>query len=181
MLFLNYRITELVHLRSFSPYKRIGMIYRFTPDYYTEKKTLKILHDMSNSVIKTRKIQLKEEIAKMAQRQTVPEGEDQFQVKGKIAFLDMLLLSKTSEGEPLSDQMIREEVDTFMFEVRRFIFVIILLKNIILHLWQFRAMILYRLVSPLQFTHWQTIQKYNNWLSRNSILYLEMMRLEMSL
>lgn len=37
-------------------------------------------------------------------------------IKKKMAFLDLLLLSRIN-GEPLSDISIREEVDTFLFEV----------------------------------------------------------------
>lgn len=37
-------------------------------------------------------------------------------IKNKHAFLDLLLLSEI-DGKKINDDLIREEVDTFMFEV----------------------------------------------------------------
>lgn len=77
---------------------------------------MKILHGTTHNVIRSRKQFLNQQITAnddMAKKL----HEDAFSGRKKVAFLDLLLLSKTHEGQPLSDSTIREEVDTFMFEV----------------------------------------------------------------
>lgn len=76
-----------------------------------EAKSLKILHDFTQRVIRTRR-------EKLIQSQTDlinDEFDNDFVKKEKPTFLELLLKS-TNNGEPLSDQDIQEEVDTFMFE-----------------------------------------------------------------
>lgn len=50
-------------------------------------------------------------------------------IRDKMALLDVLLQS-TIDGEPLNDESIREEVDTFMFEVhcRQFCFILLIIQ-----------------------------------------------------
>lgn len=95
--------------RAFS-LKRYDLFYPLSRDYYNEKKYVKVLHGMTNSVIKSRK----EELKKEEQHQKVTNEEE---IAKKLAFLDLLLKAQM-EGQDMPDDVIREEVDTFMFEVR---------------------------------------------------------------
>lgn len=81
--------------------------------YQTYNKTLKILHDFTNTIIKERRAEYRSNKDKNNQTNVSEEG-----IKRRAALLDMLMAT-TVEGEELSDEDIREEVDTFMFEVRQ--------------------------------------------------------------
>lgn len=85
-----------------------------TNDYVAHQRCLKILHDFSYKVIRERK----EEIAKEKQKaiDDTNDEEDESFCRKKLAFLD-LLIEASKDGEVLSTDDIREEVDTFMFEV----------------------------------------------------------------
>lgn len=101
----------------FDTLKRVEFIYRFTDMYHQEQKVLKILHNFTHSVIVSRKQELATESEKVKQTLNTSE-ENEMGIKKKTAFLDLLLQSSVG-GQPLSNEDIREEVDTFMFEVRK--------------------------------------------------------------
>ncbi|XP_023309756.1 probable cytochrome P450 4d14 [Anoplophora glabripennis] len=93
--------------RIFSIAKKSDTLYAFCPDFYKEKKAVQELHAMTYSVIDARRKELELNGTKHFDESV---GE-----KERMTFLDILLRS-TIDGEPLSREDIREEVDTFMFE-----------------------------------------------------------------
>lgn len=100
---------NIITTRVFSPWRRIDFLYKLSSDYRKQKKYLKILHGFTNSVIEERK----KEIERKKLNGNLEK--DELGRKRKLAFLD-LLLNSTIDGKPLSQEDIREEVDTFMFE-----------------------------------------------------------------
>lgn len=78
-----------------------------TPLYSKQKKYLKILHDFADNVI----IKRREELVNRITETDVQAVDDS---KRSCALLNILLQSSVN-GEPLRNEDIREEVDTFMF------------------------------------------------------------------
>lgn len=107
MLNSTFRIANIIYERSFDPFRRFDFIYKFTEMYRNEKKCLKVLHDFTDNVIKARREVL------MTEEKT--DVNQDIGIKKKKALLDFLLQASI-DGKPLTDQDIREEVDTFMFE-----------------------------------------------------------------
>ena len=99
------KMSRIIRRRALTPYKMVNAIYYLTGDYRAEKRALKVLHDYTNSVIQRRKNELNDNNNYFAQT-----------TWKKMAFLD-LLIHATIDGKAMTDEEIREEVDTFMFEV----------------------------------------------------------------
>lgn len=102
---------KILIYRTLSPIKMIDFLYKFTNDYKIEKKSLKILHNFTNSVIKKRIQQL--EMRKNDEKSCTINDVG---LKERKTFLDQLL-GATIDGKSLTYEEIREEVDTFMFAV----------------------------------------------------------------
>lgn len=94
--------------RSISLIQRNDFSYRFTSNYAKERKALKVLHGFTSSVVQKRKKEFLE-----AKRNV--ETEDEFGIKRRKAFLDLLMEHSQKEEDPLTDEELRNEVDTFMF------------------------------------------------------------------
>ncbi|CAH1183092.1 unnamed protein product [Phaedon cochleariae] len=98
---------RIVIERVFSPIKMFDTLYPLTKDFYKEKRNLEVIHSRTLSVIRQRKKELEME--------SLQERGNYGGKPKKLAFLDLLLQS-TMDGRPLTEEEIREEVDTFMFE-----------------------------------------------------------------
>lgn len=105
--------------RFFNVYLRVNFIWELSQKSRTQRAILKVLHQFTESVIKERRLKLNS----LVNNNSI-ESINDIGIKQKKAFID-ILLNSTINGQPLSDEDIREEVDTFMFEVFRFIIYII--------------------------------------------------------
>ncbi|XP_074651940.1 cytochrome P450 4c3-like [Tubulanus polymorphus] len=98
------RTGELLQQRQKSPWLWPDIIYNFTSRGKDAKKHLDILHSFTNQVIQKRRAVLE---SRSNDEMVRDDG-----IKRKLAFLDMML----QNSYEFSDENIREEVDTFMFE-----------------------------------------------------------------
>lgn len=88
----------------------------FRPLGFRIQKVVSQLHEFTNSVIKQRRDTLNKNVKIDTQNDTSNDDSEIMGKKKYVTFLD-LLLSATIDDVPLSNEDIREEVDTFMFEV----------------------------------------------------------------
>nr|XP_033771935.1 cytochrome P450 4F22-like isoform X4 [Geotrypetes seraphini] len=102
-----YELSALVMKRELFLPHHFDLIYRFSADGRRFQKACTIVHDFTGGVVQQRR----EALTKL--------GADAWlkSKKGKTTdFIDILLLSKDADGNGLSDEDLRAEVDTFMFE-----------------------------------------------------------------
>ncbi|KFB40895.1 AGAP013241-PA-like protein [Anopheles sinensis] len=107
-------ITNLIQLRFYDFLIRYDFFFRLSANSRKQKKVIKALHNYTDSVIRGRRQQL-EQRATGGSDAGESVGDQDFGIKKRMAFLDMLLQA-TVDWRPLTDLEIREEVDTFMFE-----------------------------------------------------------------
>lgn len=93
------KMGDIFMARAVSPWKFIDFFYRLTADYREEKKATHYMHEFTNEIIRNRKSEyLKEKMVSSANK----------------TFIDLLLQTQT-DGNSLTDECIRDEVNTFMF------------------------------------------------------------------
>ncbi|XP_008574622.1 PREDICTED: leukotriene-B(4) omega-hydroxylase 1-like [Galeopterus variegatus] len=103
-------LSALVSKRIQQPLLHVDLLYCLTSDAQRFFKACRLVHDFTDTVIRERRCALSD------------RGVDDFlEAKGKakaktLDFIDVLLLSKDEDGKELSDEDIRAEADTFMFE-----------------------------------------------------------------
>lgn len=88
---------------------RYNITHSLSKNYHKQKKANNILHSYTDRVINQRRNELKND--------NNENESDDLGCKKKMAFLD-LLLKTTLDSQTLPHEMIRDEVNTFMFAVR---------------------------------------------------------------
>lgn len=106
-------MANIIHLRMFDIALRIDTVFNLSRLGKRMRRALKVLHGFTDNVIQERRAEL---LAASRHDAAVAGDCDDIGTKRKSAFLDILLQARIDD-EPLSDLDIREEVDTFMFEV----------------------------------------------------------------
>ncbi|XP_027693100.1 cytochrome P450 4V2 [Vombatus ursinus] len=104
-----FRMTDIILRRIKMPWLWLDLWYLLFKEGWEHKRSLKILHDFTDKVIEERARQMKENEAQK-------KGDMKPKDIKRQAFLDLLLNTTDEDGNTLSPQDIREEVDTFMFE-----------------------------------------------------------------
>ncbi|KFD57384.1 hypothetical protein M514_01895 [Trichuris suis] len=111
-----YTLNGIIHRRQRNPLLRSDFVHRLFSDGKEQERCLKILHSFTWKVIRERReeVQRLGGWTKVLNRELSSYDFDMCSQKRRLAFLD-LLLQMTEQGN-LTDQDVREEVDTFMFE-----------------------------------------------------------------
>ncbi|KAM7350274.1 uncharacterized protein ACRADG_008889 [Cochliomyia hominivorax] len=106
-------VTNITARRFINVWHRINWIFRLTAPRENKRlqESIKLMHDFTENIIMERRKALEKSLNENSQ---IPD-EDEFGQKKRMALLDVLLQSNV-DGVPLSNEDIREEVDTFMFE-----------------------------------------------------------------
>ncbi|GJQ86415.1 hypothetical protein Trydic_g10324 [Trypoxylus dichotomus] len=102
-------LLDISFIRLFSPILSNDLLYMFSATYRREKYALKVVHDYTKAVINRRKQEISGSFA------NDKENTNSIGRKKKRAFLDLLLEHSLHDPE-FTEEHIREEVDTFMFE-----------------------------------------------------------------
>lgn len=106
-----YRIGALVQYRQTRPWIQPDILFKLFGYAKLHDEYLRVLHHFSNSAIENRRREY--EASKQKAKENVED--DVIGKKRRLAFLD-LLLNYSETQTALSNEDIREEVDTFMFE-----------------------------------------------------------------
>ncbi|KAG8588218.1 hypothetical protein GDO81_005906 [Engystomops pustulosus] len=102
-----YELSSLIVKREHCLPHHIDFIYYLSSNGRKFRRACRIVHEFTANVVQLRKKALKEKGVENWIKSKQGKTKD---------FIDILLLSKDEDGNPLTDEEMRDEVDTFMFE-----------------------------------------------------------------
>nr|ARE68676.1 cytochrome P450 CYP4BM1 [Epicauta chinensis] len=105
-------ITDVIMYRVFNPHLHPDFIFNLTEKGRQHKKYLDILHGFTRKVIEQRKQKLEDD---QVDQNDLNDEDILIGKKKRLAFLDLLLAANAKDHTGLTDEELREEVDTFMF------------------------------------------------------------------
>lgn len=103
-----FRMGQVIVYRIVRPWLYYDISYILTKKFREERKIINVLHSFTNKVIRDREANYHQPISKENNYKCSP--------RKRLAMLDLLIAAKNS-GLMINKDGIREEVDTFMFEV----------------------------------------------------------------
>ncbi|KAK8785002.1 hypothetical protein V5799_008633 [Amblyomma americanum] len=114
-------VAERIVQRSQTPWLSFDWVYCRTEDGRQHRKHESLIHAFTKKVIAKRREELMEEInSDNKAKEATPKIEDDLQLctgkRKRLTFIDILLRYSIQVDSSLTDDDIREEVDTFMFE-----------------------------------------------------------------
>ncbi|XP_018800716.1 PREDICTED: cytochrome P450 4ae1 [Bactrocera latifrons] len=110
-------VTNIVATRFIRPILVFPRLFKLLRPQQYEKQMegIRIMHRFTEQIIEERRTALQNKYNTSTESAVNPEMLD-IGLKPRMALLDVLLQSTTTDGQPLTDAQIRDEVNTFMFE-----------------------------------------------------------------
>lgn len=132
-------------------WQHFTILFNLSSSGKRSRAALKVLNGKTRSVIDKRRLEIDEDLQNS---KPTTDNHDEIGHKKRYAFLDSLLRAQR-DGADLSDKMIEDEVNTFMFEVSCILFWGLLTNTVLIC---FRVMIRSALLYRLQFMNYQGIR-----------------------
>ncbi|XP_017473099.1 PREDICTED: cytochrome P450 4ae1 isoform X2 [Rhagoletis zephyria] len=109
-------VTNIVATRFIRPILAFPRFFKLLRPQQYEKQMegIEIMHRFTETIITERRMMLQNK--SNLNTEVVSTQTEDIGLKPRLALLDVLLQATTTEGQPLTDDEIRDEVNTFMFE-----------------------------------------------------------------
>ncbi|XP_054087155.1 cytochrome P450 4ae1 isoform X2 [Zeugodacus cucurbitae] len=113
-------VTNIVATRFIRPILAFPRVFKLLRPRQYEKQMagIEIMHHFTEKIIEERRKALQNKNNAVAETASDAPNAEMWDIglKPRMALLDVLLQSTTTDGQPLTDAQIRDEVNTFMFE-----------------------------------------------------------------